>query len=126
MCAHELNENLFGARWEFCTAKRTHLLKTETSKTLDAFAVKSMLARESDGVIRTQLLETYGALLEVFATLSFHAIACAIICCNSPRLHRYTKLLVPSFFPVLYLARSAAVGDGLTSSADLKSFPPIR
>ena len=61
---NRLNENLAGARWEFLAAHWTCLLKTEMPKALDAFAVESMLARESDGVIRTQLLETYGALLE--------------------------------------------------------------
>ena len=123
MCVHRLNEYLVGARWEFRAANWTCMLKAKTSKALDTFAVESMLARESDGVIRTQFLVTYGALLEAFAAPLFYAIACAIICMDPPRLHRHTKLLVPSFLPVLYLARSAAVGNGLTSSADLKSSP---
>ena len=79
MCVHRLNENLFGARWEFRAAKWTCLLKTETSEALDAFAVESMLARESNGVIRTQFLETYGAFLDAVATPHIHVIACDII-----------------------------------------------
>ena len=123
VCLRRLNKNLLGARWEFRAANGTCLLKTETSKALDAFTVESMIARESNVVTRTQFLETYGALLEAFAAPHFRAIAFAIICMDPPRLHRHTKLLVPSFLPVLYLARSAAVGNGLTSSADLKSSP---
>jgi len=114
---------LLGARWEFRAAKWTCLLKTETPKALDAFPVESMIARESNGVIRTQFLETYRAILEAFATPLFHVFACAVICMDPLRLHRYTKLLVPSFFLVLDLTRSAAIGDGLTSSADFKCTP---